>query len=283
MADARRPRRGAAPARVHAGCARPGGRPGAQGTFPGTERPGYVYLPPGFDRAVRYPVVYLLHGMPGSPSEYLDGTQLPSFADTGSRPARLRPFIAVMPAAGADRDYNGEWAGPWEQRARRADRPVDRRAAADDRGRARARDRRALGGRLRRGRHRACATRRSSGRSSRGAATSRRCATGRSSTRRAAVLAANDPTRLVCRGAVCCSRATQTRFFVSTGPPHSHWAPPSQTIDFAGRLRCARAALHAAHLREQAGRVARPARRRPALGLRPHGAHVESLECSATS
>jgi dipeptidyl aminopeptidase/acylaminoacyl peptidase len=41
------------------------------GVFPGTERPGYVYLPPGFVSTSRYPVVYLLHGMPGSPSEYL--------------------------------------------------------------------------------------------------------------------------------------------------------------------------------------------------------------------
>ena len=27
----------------------------------------------------------------------------------------LRLFVAVMPAAGSDRDYNGEWAGWWEQ------------------------------------------------------------------------------------------------------------------------------------------------------------------------
>jgi hypothetical protein len=35
----------------------------------------------GFDPARRYPVVYLLHGMPGSPSEYLYGTQLLQYAD----------------------------------------------------------------------------------------------------------------------------------------------------------------------------------------------------------
>jgi hypothetical protein len=28
----------------------------------------------------------------------------------------------------------------------------------------------------------------------------------------------------------------KTRFFVSTGPPHSRWAPPSATIDYARRL-----------------------------------------------
>jgi enterochelin esterase-like enzyme len=85
------------------------------GTFPGAERPGYVYLPPGYSRAHRYPVVYLLHGMPGSPSEYLDGTNLAPFADAAISSGRLRPFIAVMPAAGPDRKYDGEWAGPWER------------------------------------------------------------------------------------------------------------------------------------------------------------------------
>ena len=85
------------------------------GVFPGGERPGYLYLPPRFDPAVRYPVVYLLHGIRGSPQEYLDGTDLAGFADKAIIDGRLRPFIAVMPAAGADRDYNGEWAGPWEQ------------------------------------------------------------------------------------------------------------------------------------------------------------------------
>ena len=80
------------------------------GFFPGAERPGLVYLPPGFTTARRYPVVYLLHGMPGSPSEFPDGTGLLDFA--GRR--TVRPFIAVMPAAGDRPGYNGEWAGRWE-------------------------------------------------------------------------------------------------------------------------------------------------------------------------
>src|SRR5262249_19964427 len=85
-----------------------------RGTFPGTVRPGYVYLPPGFTQSSRYPVVYLLHGMPGSPSEYLDGTQLTDFADPAIARGALKPFIAVMPAAGDHHGYNGEWAGRWE-------------------------------------------------------------------------------------------------------------------------------------------------------------------------
>ena len=86
------------------------------GTFPGTPRPGLVYLPPGFDATRRYPVLYLLHGLPGSPSEYVDGTSFASFADAGISAGRIEPFIAVMPAAGQTAAYGGEWAGgPWEK------------------------------------------------------------------------------------------------------------------------------------------------------------------------
>jgi enterochelin esterase-like enzyme len=93
----------------------PAGGEVLQGTFPGTVRPGLLYLPPGFTRAERYPVVYLLHGMPGSPSEYPDGTGLVTFADEAIAAGTVRPFIAVMPAAGPRHGYNGEWAGPWER------------------------------------------------------------------------------------------------------------------------------------------------------------------------
>jgi len=85
-----------------------------EGRFPGTARPGYVYLPPAFDPAQRYPVVYLLHGMPGSPAEFPVGTRLGTFADTAIAAGTLRPFIGVMPAAGTSPRYDGEWAGEWE-------------------------------------------------------------------------------------------------------------------------------------------------------------------------
>src|SRR5260221_9512692 len=93
----------------------PAGGQVLRGIFPGTERAGYVYLPPGFSEAARYPVVYLLHGMRGSPEEYIAATHLPSFADTEIAAGRLRPFIAVLPAAGPNSAYDGEWAGPWER------------------------------------------------------------------------------------------------------------------------------------------------------------------------
>ncbi len=86
-----------------------------EGMFPQSFRAGYVYLPPGYRPTVPYPVVYLLHGMPGSPSEYLAGTDLVDFADEAISSGRVRPFLAVMPAAGTRAKYNGEWAGQWER------------------------------------------------------------------------------------------------------------------------------------------------------------------------
>jgi enterochelin esterase-like enzyme len=83
------------------------------GTIPGTPRRSCIYVPPGFDPKRRYPVVYLLHGLPGSPTEYVFGARLGEFADAGIASGRLRPFIAVMPPAGRTSSYGGEWAGRW--------------------------------------------------------------------------------------------------------------------------------------------------------------------------
>jgi S-formylglutathione hydrolase FrmB len=79
------------------------------GRLPGGEQPGAIYLPPGFPSARRYPVVYLLHGMPGSPLSYVHGLDLAAAGD-----AVGVPFLAVAPAAGPDGRYDGEWAGRWE-------------------------------------------------------------------------------------------------------------------------------------------------------------------------
>ena len=77
-------------------------------------RPTVVYLPPGFDPSHRYPVVYLLQGFPGSPYEYVDGIDLPSYADSQIAAGTLPPFIAVIPPAGIDA-YHGDWTGVWER------------------------------------------------------------------------------------------------------------------------------------------------------------------------
>jgi enterochelin esterase-like enzyme len=206
-----------------------------QGTFPGTQRPGYVYLPPGFSTATRYPVVYLLHGMRGSPSEYVDATQLPIFADTEISGGRLQPFIVVIPAAGSTAAYDGEWAGPWEHAL------VDRIVPWVD---SRLPTQSSAAGRVIAGlsaggfgafdiglRHPLLfGTIESWG------GYFKPVLDGPFKHATRAVLRANDPTLLVQADGPVLARAG-TRFFLSTGPPHSRWAPPSQTIEYAGRLR----------------------------------------------
>src|SRR5438128_184043 len=86
-----------------------------RGVIPGARRAGMIYVPPGYSQARRYPVVYLLSGMPGSPWSYVRSLSLASVADTLIARGRAAPFVAVMPPAGSSGHYSGEWAGPWER------------------------------------------------------------------------------------------------------------------------------------------------------------------------
>ncbi len=111
--------RAALPAGFHQIAVGPDGGTVVQGWIPNKVvprffRPTVVYLPPGYDPAHRYPVVYLLQGFPGSPYQYVDGIDLPSYADPRIAGGSLPPFIAVIPPAGIDA-YHGDWTGVWEQ------------------------------------------------------------------------------------------------------------------------------------------------------------------------
>ena len=79
-------------------------------------RPSAVYLPPGFQAGGHYPVIFLLHGFPGSPSGFYDSLQLALVADQLISSHRVKPFVAVMPVAGrvAGKRSDEEWAGRWE-------------------------------------------------------------------------------------------------------------------------------------------------------------------------
>jgi poly(3-hydroxybutyrate) depolymerase len=208
------------------------------GTFPGAARPGYVYLPPGYSRAQRYPVVYFLHGMPGSPSEYLYGTDLLPFADAAISSGRLRPFIGVMPAAGPDRDYNGEWAGPWEREVVRGVVPfIDTylSTVAEPSGRV-------LAGLSAGGFGAVYIALRHLGLFGSVESWSgyfHPLHDGPFMHDSKAELRANDP-RVIVDAEGAALRTDGTRFFLSSGPYHSHWFTPAETRTFASTLR----ALH---------------------------------------
>jgi S-formylglutathione hydrolase FrmB len=209
------------------------------GTFPSTTaprplRPGYVYLPPGFSRRSPYPVVYLLHGMPGAPEEYVGPLAIAALGDDLITSGRTPPFIAVMPAAGPTARYNGEWAGPWERYlvddvVPWIDTHLPTLAA-------------------RRGRTLAGLSAGGFGAADIGLRAPQLFGTIESWSgyfhplhdgplRHASseALAANDPTLLAAEHATVLRRLG-TRFFVGSGPSHSHWFTEQESVDFAHEL-----------------------------------------------
>lgn len=205
------------------------------GPLPGTERAGYVYLPPGFGQASHYRVVYLLHGMPGSPSEFVAGASLLAWADPAIASGSVPAFIAVMPAAGPRPQYNGEWAGPWETAL--VDRIVpwvDANLPTDA-----SPGGRVLAGLSAGGFGAVDIALRNPGvfgtvESWSGYFTPLHDGPFKHASKQ--VLAANDPV-LLARADAARLRAAGVRFFLSTGPYHSHWFRPAQTVDFARELR----------------------------------------------
>jgi S-formylglutathione hydrolase FrmB len=85
--------------------------PHIRGPVPST----FVYLPPHALDGGRYPVLYLLHGLPGSAWEYIYSLRLARTADRLIAAGHVRPFIVVIPQAGLGGHYGGEWTGIWER------------------------------------------------------------------------------------------------------------------------------------------------------------------------
>ena len=208
------------------------------GTIPGTPRASCIYLPPGYDPSRRYPVVYLLHGLPGAPTEYVFGTHVGTFADLGIEAGRLRPFIAVMPPAGTTPGYDGEWAGPWERELVDVVVPwVDTHLAAQQSPAGRN-----VAGHSAGGFGAVDIALRNPGVFGTAESWSgyfQPLHDGPFKHASKATLAANDPVQLV-RGDAPALRAAGMRFFVSTGPYHSHWMLPASTLAFARELRSLR-------------------------------------------
>jgi enterochelin esterase-like enzyme len=70
-----------------------------------------VYLPPGYSPFRRYPVLYLLHGAPGWPREFVDVADVGVDLDVAVARGRVPPFLVVM-VDGRDGSYESdtEWA-----------------------------------------------------------------------------------------------------------------------------------------------------------------------------
>jgi enterochelin esterase-like enzyme/drug/metabolite transporter (DMT)-like permease len=71
-----------------------------------------VYLPPGYTPAKRYPVYYLLHGMPGQPHVFVTIANLDVRLDNLLSTGRARPMILVFPDGriGGSVYSDSEWA-----------------------------------------------------------------------------------------------------------------------------------------------------------------------------
>jgi enterochelin esterase-like enzyme len=71
-----------------------------------------AYLPPGYTASKHYPVLYLLHGMPGKPEVFINIANLDVRLDNQLSKGHLRPMIMVFPDGriGGSNFSDSEWA-----------------------------------------------------------------------------------------------------------------------------------------------------------------------------
>jgi enterochelin esterase-like enzyme len=71
-----------------------------------------AYLPPGYNPSRRYPVFYLLHGMPGRPQVFIDIANMDVRLDNQLSQGHLQPMILVFPDGriGGSTYSDSEWA-----------------------------------------------------------------------------------------------------------------------------------------------------------------------------
>jgi S-formylglutathione hydrolase FrmB len=75
----------------------------------------YVWTPPlGKLKRSSLPIVYMLHGWPGSPSSMISGVVKPLLAAFSKG---VRPFIAVFPDGNAKTHPDSEWADSYDKKA----------------------------------------------------------------------------------------------------------------------------------------------------------------------
>src|SRR5437868_3416284 len=78
----------------------------------GRSKQVYVYLPPGYAShpSKRYPVVYLLHGIPGRPTAFLFTVRAGVVEDILVARHKAKPMILVMPYGSTGTFTDKEWA-----------------------------------------------------------------------------------------------------------------------------------------------------------------------------
>lgn len=78
----------------------------------GRRQPVDVFLPPGYGAhpGARYPVMYLLHGVPGRPGAFLDTVRMGVVQDELVALRKARPMILVMPFGSTGSFTDKEWA-----------------------------------------------------------------------------------------------------------------------------------------------------------------------------
>jgi enterochelin esterase-like enzyme len=74
----------------------------------GTKRKTVIYIPPGYSKYKRYPVLYLLHGIGGDEKEWLNGGQPQVILDNLYAEKKIKPMIVVMPNGRAMKDDRAE-------------------------------------------------------------------------------------------------------------------------------------------------------------------------------
>lgn len=70
----------------------------------GVKRKALIYAPPGYSKKIKYPVLYLLHGIGGDEKEWLNGGQPQHILDNLYADGKLEPMIVIMPNGRAMKD-----------------------------------------------------------------------------------------------------------------------------------------------------------------------------------
>lgn len=70
----------------------------------GVKRKALIYTPPGYSKKIKYPVLYLLHGIGGDEKEWLNGGNPQVILDNLYADGKIAPMIVIMPNGRAMKD-----------------------------------------------------------------------------------------------------------------------------------------------------------------------------------